>query len=122
MRIISETRSQERVVMVKKMNLGFNCLSKSHLIKDCRSGLCRQYQQRHHTLLHTSKTNDDITKSSPSGSQAHFTSSETSPSTPVHSCCLCFELVWYTNLRQSTIRFRFPSQFYHRKICTKHSC
>jgi hypothetical protein len=70
---------QERVATVKKMNLCFNCLSKSHTIKDCRSGLCRHCQQRHHTLLHLTKTNDDTTKSSPSGSQAHLTSSEMSP-------------------------------------------
>jgi hypothetical protein len=61
------------------MNLCFNCLSKSHSIKYYKSGLCRHCQQRHHTLLHINTTNDETTKSSPSGSQAHLTSSEISP-------------------------------------------
>lgn len=46
----------ERFKIVKSSHYCINCLSQSHLIKDCRSAFtCKKCRNKHHTLLHFSK-------------------------------------------------------------------
>ncbi|XP_072381169.1 uncharacterized protein [Diabrotica undecimpunctata] len=45
--------TQERISLVKRHNLCFNCLGTSHPVVNCNSsGTCRVCQSRHHTVLH----------------------------------------------------------------------
>ncbi|XP_053686159.1 uncharacterized protein LOC128735701 [Sabethes cyaneus] len=42
----------QRFEAAKKNMLCINCLSRSHLVKNCSSGACRVCNKRHHTMLH----------------------------------------------------------------------
>ncbi|XP_065079455.1 uncharacterized protein LOC135702362 [Ochlerotatus camptorhynchus] len=47
---------------VRKKKLCWNCLSSSHLSRDCSSKPCRKCNEKHHTLLHSSSPNDRSTQ------------------------------------------------------------
>lgn len=43
---------KDRVELVKKKGLCFNCFRRSHLVSDFKSGRCTICNQKHHTTLH----------------------------------------------------------------------
>jgi hypothetical protein len=45
----------ERYTTTKKGGLCINCLRNDHSAGECKSGVCRQCQQKYHTLLHFEK-------------------------------------------------------------------
>ncbi|XP_065088817.1 uncharacterized protein LOC135710230 [Ochlerotatus camptorhynchus] len=47
---------------IRKKKLCWNCLSSSHLSRDCSSKPCRKCNEKHHTLLHSSSPNDRYTQ------------------------------------------------------------
>lgn len=47
----------ERLQTAKQKGLCFNCLSRNHLISDCKSRNCATCNRRHHTLLHMESKN-----------------------------------------------------------------
>ena len=47
----------ERINIVKKANLCFNCLKSNHRIEDCKSTHCKSCNKKHHSLLHFEKEN-----------------------------------------------------------------
>ncbi|GAB0086366.1 hypothetical protein DMENIID0001_004160 [Sergentomyia squamirostris] len=48
---------QDRFALVKKFNLCRNCISSTHLTRDCQSRACSLCSQKHNTLLHDSFSN-----------------------------------------------------------------
>ena len=50
--VMNEMSVEERVDRVKTAKACFNCLSKSHMVKACRSRGCKICKKNHHTLLH----------------------------------------------------------------------
>lgn len=49
---------------IKSKNLCYNCLRKTHLLKDCRAITCRKCNKKHHTLLHFENSNPNPTSTS----------------------------------------------------------
>ncbi|KYN14926.1 hypothetical protein ALC57_12866 [Trachymyrmex cornetzi] len=43
---------QSRVAEARKLKLCLNCLNTNHLVRDCRSSMCRYCGNKHHSLLH----------------------------------------------------------------------
>ncbi|XP_053681573.1 uncharacterized protein LOC128732351 [Sabethes cyaneus] len=79
--IFRKMTATERFEATKKNALCINCLSPSHLVKNCASGACRVCNHKHHTMLHqrtnssNSQTNQpQASKPASSGSQS-FSSS-----------------------------------------------
>ncbi|XP_053698661.1 uncharacterized protein LOC128745608 [Sabethes cyaneus] len=79
--IFRKMTATERFEATKKNALCINCLSPSHLVKNCASGACRVCNHKHHTMLHqrtnssNSQTNQpQASKPSSSGSQSSSSS------------------------------------------------
>ena len=49
---LTSATTSERINIVKRANLCFNCLKSNHRLEDCRSSHCKTCNKRHHSLLH----------------------------------------------------------------------
>ncbi|XP_064648771.1 uncharacterized protein LOC135500981 [Lineus longissimus] len=67
---VSKMRVEERCERVKAARACFNCLSRFHMVKTCRSRGCKSCKKNHHTLLHFEKRSgsDNAARSNVSGS------------------------------------------------------
>ncbi|XP_055615339.1 uncharacterized protein LOC129761628 [Toxorhynchites rutilus septentrionalis] len=55
----------QRFENVRSKNLCINCLSPSHLVRNCTSSSCRVCNQKHHTMLHQPSSDRSPTQSKP---------------------------------------------------------
>lgn len=53
---------QERIMLIKKENLCFNCLRKGHRVNVCTSSNCRKCGKAHNTLVHLDKEDNKSTE------------------------------------------------------------
>lgn len=95
--VFSAKTVEDRYLIVKENQLCINCLSSSHMWRQCRSKLrCRQCRGPHHSLLHRtygmSKQTDQATSapvSNPQITESSTTPQEQKPETPVLPIVAC---------------------------------
>ncbi|XP_033212220.1 uncharacterized protein LOC117169821 [Belonocnema kinseyi] len=68
----------ERINIIKKANLCFNCLKSNHRVEDCKSDHCKNCSKKYHTILQLET--DQIDKNS----KANFMNTSSKPSQSTH--------------------------------------
>ncbi|XP_036147477.1 uncharacterized protein LOC118647191 [Monomorium pharaonis] len=62
--------ARERIDLIKKLKLCFNCLRNDHLVGNCKASSCRTCGRRHNTLCHVEENNSIVERSANSESKS----------------------------------------------------